>query len=334
MILENYSLKKINTFNIDVNAKYFCSFSNIDELKNIFFEDKYKDLNKFILGSGSNLLFTKDFDGIILKNNLKGIEIVNKNGDFYIKSFSGELLNDVINFSIEQEFNGLENLSAIPGTVGGAVFGNAGAYGVEIKDVIFEVEVMDINSGDIIVLKKDDCKFDYRSSIFKTEKKYVILSVVFKINKNKIFNIDYADIKKEIETSNIEINSKNIGNIVSSIRSRKLPDLNTLGCAGSFFKNPIIDSQKFNFLKSKFPNIISYDLNNGNYKLAAGWLIDQCGLKGKIFNNNVGCYEKQALVIVNYGNATGKEIYNFSSYVIDAVKEKFNVLLEREVEIL
>ncbi len=334
MILENYSLKKLNTFNIDVNAKYFCSFSNIDELKNIFFEDKYKDLNKFILGSGSNVLFTKDFDGVILKNDLKGINIINKNNDFYIKSFSGELLNNVVKFSINKEFNGLENLSAIPGTVGGAVFGNAGAYGVEIKDVIYEVEFMDIDSGNIIILKKDDCQFDYRSSIFKINKKYIILSVIFKINKNKIFNIDYADIKKEIETSNIEINSKNISDIVSSIRNRKLPDLNILGCAGSFFKNPIVDSQKFNFLKSKFPNIIFYDLNNGNYKLAAGWLIDQCGLKGKIFNNNVGCYEKQALVIVNYGNATGREVYDFSSYVIDIVKEKFDVLLEREVEVL
>lgn len=336
-IFENYSLKNLNTFHVDVLTKYFVEFCDIDELKNVLFNDQYKKLDKLILGSGSNILFTKDFDGVVLKNNLKGIEIVNEDDNFYyIKSASGEVWDDFVKYTINNNYNGLENLSLIPGTVGATVIQNVGAYGLETESMFYNLEAINIETGEAVVMNVDECKFGYRNSIFKNEykNKFIIISVVFKLPKKPVFNIEYADIKKELEQLQTkELSSKIISDIVCSIRTKKLPNVDELGSAGSFFKNPEISRDKLNNLKANFQNIISYDLENGNVKLAAGWLIDQCGFKGKIFGN-VGAYEKQALVIVNYGKATGEEIYNFSSNIIDVVNEKFGVILEREVNVI
>lgn len=335
-ISENYSLKNFNTFHVDVSAKYFFEFSNLEDLKSILFNSDYSDISRLVLGSGSNVLFTKDFNGIVLKNNLKGISVSEEGDFYYLKSASGEIWSDFVKYSVDNNLSGLENLSLIPGTVGAAVVGNIGAYGLEICNILDSAEIFNIENGEVIYISNFECKFGYRNSIFKNEfkDKFIVISATFKLPKIPKFNIEYADVKKELESFDLEnLNSKVISETISAIRTRKLPDVNVLGNAGSFFKNPEISIAKFNELKNKFPEIVSYDLPSGDKKLAAAWLIDQCGFKGKVFGN-VGAYEKQALVIVNYGGATGREIYDFSQNIVNEVNNKFGVVLEREVNVV
>lgn len=337
IIHENYSLKKLNTFGIDASARYFTELSSLEGILEILSEQTFINTPKLILGGGSNLLFTKNVDGIVLKNNLKGIEIVKEDADFYfIKAGAGEVWHNLVMHCITNNYAGLENLSLIPGNVGASPMQNIGAYGVEIKDSFYELEALHFDDKTIHSFTNADCKFGYRESVFKRELKnqYIILSVTYKLLKKPVFNTNYGAIQKELDEMGVqELSIQAISKAVCNIRSSKLPNPAEIGNAGSFFKNPEVARAKFELLKDQFPAIVGYDLDNGNVKLAAGWLIEQCGWKGKTFGD-AGIHKLQALVLVNYGNAKGNEIYDLSQKIMDSVKDKFDVQLEREVNII
>jgi UDP-N-acetylmuramate dehydrogenase len=335
-ISENTSLKPYNTFHIDAAARYFCEFGSIDEVKEALTEKKSQDVSRLIIGGGSNLLLTKNYDGLVLRNNIKGISVVKEDKDhFYIKAGAGEVWHQFVMHCIEHNYAGVENMSLIPGNVGAGPLQNIGAYGVELKDVFHELEALHINEKKLKTFSNADCKFGYRESIFKHEVKgqYIVTSVTFRLNKHPKFNTSYGAIEKELEVMGIkERTIKDISQAVINIRSSKLPDPNKIGNAGSFFKNPEISQEKFQQLKNQFPDIVAFPQAN-NVKLAAGWLIEQCGWKGKTFGD-AGVHKNQALVLVNYGKATGKDIYDLSQQVLDSVNEEFGVMLEREVNII
>lgn len=334
---KDFSLKNYNTFHVDVLAKYFCEINNLQELNDILLNENYKNLPVIFLGAGSNSLFTKNFDGVVIKNSINGINVVFEDDYFvYVKAFSGEIWNDFVDYCVNNNFGGVENLSLIPGTVGSSVIGNIGAYGVDISKVVFEVEMLDLSNNSVIKLSNEQCLFGYRDSFFKNKEKgsYFIISVTYKLSKNPVFNIEYSDIKKEIEKLNIsDLNIRIISDVISDIRTGKLPDINIFGNAGSFFKNPIITKDSFDRLVSVFPGIVSYKIDNSDdMKISAAWLIESCGFKDIIFNN-VGVYKYHALVIINYGGASGFDIYDFSCRIIDDVSKKFDIQLEREVNV-
>lgn len=335
-IQNNISLKDYNTFGIDVKAKYFSSFKSLAELKELGAENKrLNDL--LILGGGSNILFTKDVDGLVLKNELKGIELVKENEAFYyVKAAAGEKWHQFVMHCIEHDYAGVENLSLIPGNVGASPMQNIGAYGVEIKDVFYQLEAYHLNDKKVVSFNLNDCEFGYRESVFKKKYKgqFVILNVTYKLRKNPVYNTSYGAIEQELEKMNLqELTIQNISKAVINIRRSKLPDPNEIGNAGSFFKNPEIDNKQFEELKTKFKNIIGYPVQPDKTKVAAGWLIEQCGWKG-YREGDAGCHAKQALVLVNYGNATGDQVYQLSQKIVDSVQEKFGVTLEREVNIV
>lgn len=337
IIKENYSLKKLNTFGIDASAQYFTEFSSLDEVQELLSDAKYSHLNKLVLGGGSNLLFTKDVEGIVLKNNLKGIELIKEDDQFYyVRAAAGEVWHELVMYCINSNYGGLENLSLIPGNVGASPMQNIGAYGVEIKDTFFELQALRLSDKSLHIFTNSDCKFGYRESIFKHELKnqFIIISVTFKLLKVPVLNTKYGAIEKELEAMNIkEVTIRDVSKAVCNIRSSKLPDPKVIGNAGSFFKNPEVSREKYESLKNIFPLIAGYDLENGNVKLAAGWLIEYCGWKGKSIGE-AGVHKLQALVLVNYGNAKGSDILELSQKVMDSVKQKFNVELEREVNII
>lgn len=336
-IRENFSLKKLNTFGINASARYYADFSSIDEVCQILSESKFANSGKLILGGGSNLLFTKDFDGIVLKNNLKGIELVKEDAEnYFIRSAGGEVWHELVTHCIANNYAGLENLSLIPGNVGASPMQNIGAYGAEIKDTFYELEALHIQDKTIHKFNNAECKFGYRESVFKGELKdqFIITSVTFKLLKKPVFNTSYGAIEKELEGMGVkELSIKAISDAVCAIRKSKLPNPAEIGNAGSFFKNPEVLRKKFETLKKEFPAIVGYDLENGNVKLAAGWLIEQCGWKGQRFGD-AGVHKLQALVLVNYGNAKGSEILELSQKIIASVKEKFDVELVKEVNIV
>jgi len=335
---ENYPLKDVSTFHVRTSAKYYTEFTSVKELKEILSSDIVKSIPFMILGGGSNLLFTGDYKGVIIRNSIKGIEVVKEEGDsIFIKANGGEKWHDLILYCVNHNYGGIENLSLIPGNVGAGPIQNIGAYGVELKDVLQEVEVMNIGTQEVKVFINAECKFGYRDSIFKGEDKgkYVILSVTLKLIKHpKKVNVSYGTLSKELETMGITAPTiKDVSDAVIKIRSSKLPDPNKIGNAGSFFKNPVIPNKQFDKLKANHPSVVSFPAHDGHTKLAAGWLIEQCGWKGKRFGD-AGVHKDQALVLVNYGDATGKEIYDLSTRIIESVKEKFGVELEREVNMI
>ena len=345
MIQENISLKKFNTFGIDVAAKYFAIFNSVDELSELLEPKRLPTANcqLLTLGGGSNILFTKNFDGLVLKNELKGIELVKEDEHHvYIKVAAGENWHQFVLHCINNDWAGVENLSLIPGNVGAGPMQNIGAYGVEIKDVFYSLEAFHLKEKKTVQFNIDDCAFGYRESVFKKKYKneFVIASVVFRLNKQPKFNTSYGAIEQELEKMGVkQLSIKVISDAVISIRSSKLPNPEQIGNAGSFFKNPEIESAAFNLLHSKFPGIVGYKLHNDNVKLAAGWLIEQCGPQESVTwkgyrEGDAGCHARQALVLVNYGNATGEEIYALSEKIIESVKENFSVSLEREVNII
>lgn len=340
-IQQNISLKKYNTFGIETTAKYFATFSSLNELKEALSFNRQTITNNqsqtLILGGGSNILFTKNYDGLVLKNELKGIELVNEDEAFvYIKAAAGENWHQFVLHCINNNWAGVENLSLIPGNVGASPMQNIGAYGAEIKDVFYSLEAFHKTDKTTVVFNLNDCAFGYRESVFKRKYKdqFVIISVTYKLRKNAVFNISYGAIEHELEKMGVEqLSVKAVSDAVINIRSSKLPNPAEIGNAGSFFKNPEIQSRQFEHLKSEYPNIVGYTLPAGTVKLAAGWLIEQCGWKGSRAGD-AGCHAKQALVLVNYGNATGNEIFALSEKIIASVQQKFGVMLEREVNII
>jgi UDP-N-acetylmuramate dehydrogenase len=336
-IQRNVSLKGLNTFGIDAKASYFGEFHSVAELQNMIENPDFKALEKLILGGGSNLLFTRDFEGIVLRNRILGKEILEQNDDFaYVRAGAGETWHEFVLFCIENGFGGLENLSLIPGTVGAAPMQNIGAYGVEIKDSFAYLEAVNINNGKIQTFDKDDCNFGYRESVFKKELKgqFIITCVVFRLSKKPVFNTSYGAIKTTLEEMGIkEPGIKAISDAVCHIRRSKLPNPAEIGNAGSFFKNPEIPEDQYNKLKEKFTEIPCYKTSPGMVKVPAGWLNEQCGWKGKVVGQT-GVHKNQALVLVNYGNATGAEVQKLSEDIRHSVKEKFGIELETEVNII
>jgi UDP-N-acetylmuramate dehydrogenase len=337
IIKENHSLQKLNTFGIDTYARYYTEVANTSEIEALLAEPKFFDNQKLILGGGSNILFTKKVDALVIKNNLKGIQLVKEDNDYYyVKAAAGEVWNDFVLFCIHHNYGGLENLSLIPGNVGASPMQNIGAYGVEIKDVFYELEALHLQDKKIHSFDKTSCKFGYRESVFKHEFKnqFMITSVTYKLLKKPVFNTNYGAIEKELDTMGVTtLSIQAISQAVCNIRTSKLPDPKVIGNAGSFFKNPEVVNEKFESLKKQFPTIVGYPLENGNTKIAAGWLIEQCGWKGKKIGD-AGVHPLQALVLVNYGNAKGSDILNLSQQIMDSVKNKFDITLVREVNIL
>jgi UDP-N-acetylmuramate dehydrogenase len=332
---ENFPLKPYNTFGIDAKARYFNTFSTKEELEEYLMF--YSEYPIFILGGGSNILFTGDFDGTVLKNDIKGIELQHEDSDYvYVKAGAGENWHQFVLHCINHNWAGIENLSLIPGNIGAAPIQNIGAYGVELVDVFWSLEALHITDRRIHTFTTVDCEYGYRDSIFKNRYKndFAILSVTFQLKKRPVFHTSYGALTQELEKMGVkELSIKAISQAVINIRSSKLPDPKTIPNAGSFFKNPEVPTGKYDELKLKFPDIIAYPLGKGSVKLAAGWMIEQCGWKG-YRKGDAGCHEKQALVLVNYGNAKGAEIYDLSAEILQSVNKKFGVMLEREVNIL
>jgi UDP-N-acetylmuramate dehydrogenase len=333
---ENISLLPYNTFGIFANAKYFTLFSSTEDLKNILQSTEVKTNGLCILGGGSNILLTKDVDKVVLKNELKGIEIISQNNEVaLVKCAAGEVWHSFVLWCIENNLYGVENLSLIPGTVGAAPMQNIGAYGVEIKDVFFELEAMQIDSLQMKTFNQAQCEFGYRESFFKRKGKdqYIITSVTFQLNKKANLNASYGAIQEVLTAKQIENpTAKDISKAVIEIRQSKLPDPKEIGNAGSFFKNPEIATKHFLVLKKVYPSMPGYTLTESLTKVPAGWLIEQCGWKG-FRKDDLGVHAKQALVLVNYKQALGAEIYNLSTQILESVKNKFDIVLEREVNI-
>jgi UDP-N-acetylmuramate dehydrogenase len=334
-VLQSYPLKNHNSFGIDVLANSFATFSDTGQLLELLKKPGQHEL--LILGGGSNLLFTRNFDGLVLKNEMKGIRKIKEDDTYiYVQAGAGENWHQFVMHCIDNQFAGLENLSLIPGNVGASPMQNIGAYGVEIKDVFYELEAMHIKDQQVVTFGLNDCRFGYRESVFKNKYKgqFVILSVTFRLRKQPEFNVSYGALQQELDRMEVtDLNIRSISEAVINIRRSKLPDPAEIGNAGSFFKNPEIDADKFSKLQAKFPGIVGFALETGRVKLAAGWLIEQCGWKG-FRRGDAGCHAKQALVLVNYGNATGKEIYNLSEDIMLSVASKFGVILEREVNVV
>jgi len=335
-IQTNISLRAFNTFHMDVRAAHFASFDSTDELLSLLQTPIITQQPLLILGSGSNVLFTKDVAGSVLKNNIKGIEKVDEDDQYYfIKAGAGENWHSFVMHCVEHGYAGIENLALIPGSVGASPMQNIGAYGVEIKDVFHSLEAIHIKEGYSRIFTADDCAFGYRESVFKNQYKhtYVITSVTYRLAKKPSFVISYGAIEQQLEKMQVkELSLHSVAQAVMSIRQSKLPDPAVLGNAGSFFKNPTIPTEQYHLLKENFSSLVAYEQPNSQFKLAAGWLIEQCGWKG-FRKGDAGCHSQQALVLVNHGNATGEQIYQLSEDIIQSVESKFGVVLEREVNI-
>lgn len=342
-IEQNKSLIELNTFGLPVLADYFVEVTSVEEFKMLIQEPLYKKNKKLVLGGGSNLLFTGNFHGMVVKNAIKGISITSETDkEVIVKVNAGEVWHQFVLWCIEKNFAGIENLSLIPGLAGAAPMQNIGAYGVEVKDVFFELEAMDMVTGELLQFSLADCEFGYRESVFKSKlkDKYIITSVSLRLiplsssSTHYSFKTDYGDIKNTLAEMQVyELNLKAVSDAVCKIRQAKLPDPKKLGNAGSFFKNPVIDKAKFAALVEKNPIMPSYIQKDGSIKIPAGWLIEQCGWKGKVIGQT-GSHISQSLVLVNYGNATGTEIWNLALEIKKSVFEKFGIEITPEVNVV
>ena len=333
-IKENISLEAYNTFGIAVNAKRFISVDSVYQLQQLLKIEK----DVFLISGGSNMLLTKDIEKLVVHINIKGISIDNETSDVvYLTVNSGENWHEFVLWCISENYGGIENLSLIPGNVGTCPIQNIGAYGVEVKDTITKVEGLDIKTGKLVHFSNEECKFGYRNSIFKNEVKgkYILTSVSFRLTKkNHTLNTSYGAIETELISNKISNPTlKNISDAVISIRKSKLPDPTEIGNSGSFFKNPVIPLNQFLILQKECPTIPSYPVSETEIKIPAGWLVEQSGFKGKRFGD-AGVHKKQALVLVNYNHASGKDIYELAKKIQNTVKSKFKISLEIEVNII
>lgn len=333
-IQSNVSLKSYNTFGIDATARYLVEVDNDEDIQTLLQLPDVQTLPKLILGGGSNLLLTQDFNGLVVKINIKGIQTIKEDQDnIWVQAGAGENWHEFVMYCVERKWAGLENLSLIPGTVGAAPMQNIGAYGVEIKDTFYRLEAVHIATGQKRIFTREECKFGYRDSVFKNEVKgeYIISSVQFKLHKTPTFHISYGDIQKTLDQMSIkELSIKAISDAVIKIRKSKLPDPAEIGNAGSFFKNPEILTSQYHQLQQLYPEIPGYVVSEDRTKVPAGWLIEQCGWKGKRLGN-IGVHTKQALVLVNYGGGKGAEIKQLAEKIQTSVEEKFGIKLLTEV---
>ncbi len=334
-ISTNTSLKPYHSFASDEHAKFFTNIINEQDVVAVSNWAKENNTPILIIGSGTNMLFTTNFNGLVAKMEIMGIKKITETAsDVILEVGAGENWHHFVMYCVHKGWGGLENLSLIPGTVGASPIQNIGAYGVEVEACINSVTAFDLLNGAFTTLKNEACLFKYRSSLFKQQpNRYIITSIQFQLKKQPILKTDYGVIRDVLHEKNIKNPSlADISNAIIQIRSNKLPDPSKIGNAGSFFKNPTISIDKYNLLKENFPGLIAYPISDIEYKIAAGWLIETCGWKG-VKKGNVGCYEKQALVIVSYGIISGKEVYDFSAEIIQTVFEKFDIQLEREVNV-
>jgi len=334
-IQSNTSLKKYNTFGVEAKARYFATFSSEQELKRLLSDPALANEQTIILGGGSNILFTDDYDGLVLVNQIKGIEILEETEEYStIRVGAGEEWDDLVDYCVQQGWGGLENLSYIPGSVGASPIQNIGAYGAEVKDTLTRVDTLNRENLLPVSYSREDCLFDYRNSIFKTQLKgkRIITHVVFRLPKKPVFHLNYGNLKASVQQKG-QATLQTIRQSVIEIRKSKLPEPEETGSAGSFFKNPVISNQEHQQLRSQHPNIPSYPLSDKKHKIPAGWLIDQLGWKG-YREGDAGVHAKQALVLVNRGQATGKEIYQLSQRIRESVRKAFHIDLEYEVNIL
>ena len=334
IVQENVQLNSFNTFGIAAQARYFAEVSTIEQVKALLQNPDYQSLERLILGGGSNILLTKNFEGLVIKIAIKGLEIMQETADnIWLKVGAGVVWHDLVMHCVNNNYAGMENLSLIPGTVGAAPMQNIGAYGVEIKEVFDSLEALDIATGQVVVFDKATCNFGYRESIFKHEAKgkYIILNVTFKLNRKPSFHVEYGAIKDTLADMGVtEFSVKAISDAVIKIRQSKLPNPAEIGNAGSFFKNPEIPKVQFEKLKIDFPALPCYPINDTTVKVPAGWLIEQAGWKGQRFGG-VGVHNKQALVLVNYGGGKGQEIKELSEKIQASVNLKFGIMLSVEV---
>lgn len=335
-IKHNISLKTYNTFGINALAKHFVTITSIDELKQALSLDSYPDI--FILGGGSNMLLTRNIDALVLHLNIKGISILSEDEDsVLVQANAGENWHEFVLWCLDKNFGGLENLSLIPGNVGSAPIQNIGAYGVELKDTFVSCEALDIASKTLKTYTKEDCKFDYRNSVFKQEEKgkRIICNVTFKLSKkHHTLHTSYGSIANQLAVMKIEHpNIQDVSKAVIAIRQSKLPDPKKIGNSGSFFKNPVISVESYSKLKENFQDIPGYPVSETEIKVPAGWLIEKAGFKGKQFGD-YGVHKEQALVLVNYGNANGQEILDLARLIQKTVKQLFNITIDAEVNII
>ncbi|MFC2131526.1 UDP-N-acetylmuramate dehydrogenase [Bacteroidota bacterium] len=335
-IKENISLKSFNTFGIEAKADYFVSVKNVNDIFKLMDTDVFQKNRLFILGGGSNVLFADDFHGLVINIDIKGIHIKESTDDYLMLNVgAGEDWSKFVETCVKSEYYGIENLAMIPGKVGAAPVQNIGAYGVEQEDLFVTLSGVDLQRKEIVHLNYEDCKFAYRSSIFKDNLKdrFIITSVQYRLSRKKQFNFSYSELELEINKFPVkDVDLKYVFDTVCRLRKSKLPDVGQIGSAGSFFKNPVVSSEKYFELKKNNPDLPGYPFGN-EFKLSAGWLIEQCGWKGKRAGD-AGVYDKHALILVNYGNATGLEILELAEKIKGSVNEKFGVGLEPEVQII
>ena len=335
-IRESYSLKKLNTFGLDVSAQWFTEVRNELDLRELLNADRFRSTTKLVLGGGSNVLFAGDFNGLVISNKIEGIAHAEEDDkSVLLQVGAGTNWHRFVLFTLEKNYPGLENLSLIPGNVGAAPIQNIGAYGVEMKSVFHSLRAVELDTGEARIFQAKECRFGYRDSIFKQEAKgkYIITSVSFLLDKKAPLNTSYGAIQDQLKKMNVDRpGPREVSNAVIAIRQSKLPDPKVIGNAGSFFKNPEVSSEKFAELRARYPDIVGYP-SKERVKLAAGWLIEQCGWKGKR-SGNVGMHEKQALVLVNHGGATGAELIAHALRVQDSVVSQFGVLMEMEVNVV
>ncbi|RTZ67211.1 MAG: UDP-N-acetylenolpyruvoylglucosamine reductase [Aquificaceae bacterium] len=333
-IKNNHSLKKYNSFGININSRYFTTIKNDANIDELLAWRKQSDQELLLVGGGSNMLFKNDFQGLTAIIETKGIEIVKEDGEYtYVKVAAGENWHQFVRWTVENGYTGLENLSLIPGTVGAAPMQNIGAYGVELADCFDELEAVELTTGNIKTFNKQACQFDYRDSYFKSTAfgEYLIKNITVKLSKNSQWKINYAGLKNSLAGQ--ELNALNISNAVIALRQSKLPDPAIIGNAGSFFKNPIISQAQWENIQQSHPTLSGYPQKNGDIKTSAAWLIDQCGWKGRQ-QGDAGVYKKHALVLVNYGDASGEDVWSLAENIIASVNKRFGIRLEAEPRLI
>ena len=335
-IQEYVELNTFSTFMVGAQARYFTSVSSVEDIQKLLKNEIWTEVPHYILGEGSNTLFAKDYDGLVIKNEIIGLEVISEDDEsMIVRVGAGENWHNFVLWAVDQDLWGIENLVLIPGTVGASPVQNIGAYGVEVSEVITEVEVVNIETGELVVLKNEDCGFEYRNSLFKQKpERYFITQVSFKLKKNGAVVLTYHQVQEELDKlGSKDITPKDVATAIVTIRDSKLPRIGELGTAGSFFKNPIVSAEKASSLLKEFPEMKQFPLEQGEVKLSAAWLIEHIGYKG-YKSADVGTYHKHALVLVNHGGARGSEVWDFAQEIILKVKEVFGVDLEPEVQVI
>lgn len=332
-IRHDQSLRALNTFGIEAKASAYLQVTGVDDLRAVRSDPGLSKLRRLVLGGGSNLLLTRDFDGLVLHMSNIGIAVTGEDKDsMYVTAQAGENWHDFVQWTLAHGYPGLENLSLIPGSVGASPIQNIGAYGAELAEFVHALKAFDFQTGDILTLPRSDCHFAYRDSIFKQalRDRAAILEVTFVLPKRWQPNLRYAELATELQSRGVSRpTAKDISEAVIAIRRRKLPDPAKIGNAGSFFKNPVVSGEQHRQLLAKYPQLVSYPQPDGSVKLAAGWLIDQCGWKGKSLGS-AGVHDKQALVLVNLGGAAGSQLLELASRIQVDVKQRFDVMLDPE----